>query len=385
MKDHTSPGIACAATAAPRILHAIPSIALRHGGPSQSVAGLLGAQNRIAPGRIALICGQDPAEPDLNVSRRWVARYLSQRFWCPAPSALPVMRGAIGDADIVHVHSYWNGFAATMIALAQRAGKPVVLSPRGCLQHAAIAQSSARAKAVFARLGGHRQLARLSGCHFQTEAEAHASLGVGDRPRVIVDNGVALPRPEPSHTALRARVFADTPDAVNLLFLGRIAAIKGIDLQLRALQHLRNRGVPAILHLVGPDGGDLNRLRALAGDLGLADRLKVHGPVYGDGKFDWMRAADAVLLTSEFENNSNAALEVMAAGGVLVATSGCIANRAVAAGAATCVARDAGALVDALARTGTDGQRSAARAYVRNNHNWSDRASRMLAFYETLL
>lgn len=367
-------------------LHAIPSIALHHGGPSQSVAGLINAMSRHAPGRVELICGRDQQEPELGAHvNRHDVRYLNRRFWCPTPVAIGRMAQAVRGADVVHVHSYWNGFASTIIALAQRDGKPVVLSPRGSLQERAMAQSSSRAKAVLSALGGRRQLAGVSGFHFQTRVEAQASFGAWGRLSVIIDNGVEIPWLDTPQTSLRSRLFGQAVREKNLVFLGRIARIKGIDLQIRALGLLKGRGVAARLHLVGPDGGDQMRLQNLACDLSIADRVHFHGPVYSSAKQQWLQAADAVLMSSEFENNSNAALEAMAAGGILIGTEGTISDGPVLAGAAIRVPRMAEALALAISQPSDPAIREKAHSYVQAHHGWAPRAVRMLEFYESLL
>ena len=339
-----------------------------------------------APWRVGLICGHDPHEPPLSggVARHDI-RYINRRFWCPHPASLPQMAKAIEEADLVHVHSYWNGFASAMIGLAQRIGKPVVLSPRGVLQRKAMAQSSVRAKAAYSSLIGRRQLTRISGYHFQTQEEAEASYGVSDQPSIILDNGVNVPEFTVDRAALRTKLFGHFAADLNLVFLGRTARIKGIELQINALRLLHEHGVAARLHLVGPDGGDQGRLNAVAKQAGVADRVHMHGPVYSDTKQDWLRAADAVLMSSEFENNSNAALEAMAAGGALIGTEGTIPDDPVNLGAALRVVRQPEALAQRLRQPIPHTLRDKARHYVGQHHAWQPRAARMLTFYESLL
>lgn len=365
------------------VLHAIPSLALHHGGPSQSVAGLLNAMVRTGSVRVSLICAAAQAEPPLDSPmHRYSVQFANQRFGLPTRGSCQDMRQAVDRSDIVHVHSFWNGFASTIIAHALRAGKPVVLSPRGCLHPDAIAQSSLYLKKVFGAVLGHRQLAHLSGCHFQTEDEADSSIGVQGLPSVILDNGVTVPEFATPVAQVRRRLFGSTAEQTNLVFLGRLARIKGIDLQIAALKLLRARGVPAYLNLVGPDGGDLDRLIEVSQAMGVTEYVRVHGPVYSTAKHDWLRAADAVLMTSDFENNSNAALEAMAAGGRLIATQGTLQVTPVNAGAAICVPRTPEALAQAILEAPVAPVRAAARHYVQASHDWNERANRMVAFYE---
>ncbi|MEX0317500.1 MAG: glycosyltransferase [Ruegeria sp.] len=375
-----------------RILHGIPSLDLRHGGPSQSVAGLVSGLSALdqAPAKVAVMCRPDPNEPQLSsLAARHPVEFLHDRHWLPCAESFRRITRAVAGADIVHVHSYWNAFAATLLHAARRAGKPVVLSPRGCLHKEAIAYSSPLTKRLFGTLVGHRQLAGIAGFHFQSAEEAQHSLtGHGSAPALVVDNGVEIPDARMTPDEARAVTFGAGPAQLNLLFLGRLNRIKGIDLQLRALQHLRVFGLDAVLHLVGPDGGDLARLRTLACDLGMAPHLHVHGPVFDTRKHLLLRGADAVLMSSEFENNSNTALEAMAAGGVLIATQGSVPVSAVRAGAAVCTERSAQALavaVGAMTRPQAQTQRARAVAYVQAHHGWPSRAQRMLDFYRSLL
>ena len=59
----------------------------------------------------------------------------------------------------------------------------------------------------------------------------------------------------------------------GLLFVGRLTEQKGVDKLLRALARQR---VPARLDVVG-DGPEADALRTLAGELGIADRVRWHG------------------------------------------------------------------------------------------------------------
>jgi glycosyltransferase involved in cell wall biosynthesis len=303
------------------------------------------------------------------------------------------IRRAVRQADIVHAHSYWNVFSAVVVHEALAAGRPVVLSPRGMLHRDAIGYSSPRLKQVFSVAIGHRQLGRITAYHFQSEDEAANSVtGLRSRPAatIVVDNGVEIPDSPISARDAREQTLGQTPGDVHLLFFGRLNRIKGIDLQVAALSRLRASGVDAKLHLVGPDDGALEGLRAAAERLGVTPHLCIHGPVFGQEKHLWLRGADAVLMSSEFENNSNAALEIMAAGGVLVGTNRSVGVAAGEFGAALRVGATADTLAAGIRQVIEQPRlsaalRSRAVAFVRERHDWPSRAARMYDFYESLL
>ena len=76
-----------------------------------------------------------------------------------------------------------------------------------------------------------------------------------------------------------SRDFARAPAAEPLfLFTGRLSPEKGVDVLLRALGRLRDRGTAASLRIVG-DGPERPRLEALAGSLGLDRAVEFVGRV----------------------------------------------------------------------------------------------------------
>jgi glycogen(starch) synthase len=166
--------------------------------------------------------------------------------------------------------------------------------------------------------------------------------------------------------------------------------IKGLDLQTRLLPGLLKKGINVHLHLVGPDDGEGAGLERLASELGVADRIHQHGPIYGEERLRWLHDADAVLLTSHYECNSVTAAETLAVGGVLVATDTCHLGRAGDAGAAIVTPRDPLHLVEALSGLLSEvGQlsdiRRRASAFAQQNLEWRSLAGQMVDFYRRLI
>ena len=99
----------------------------------------------------------------------------------------------------------------------------------------------------------------------------------------------------------------------DLVFLGRIEMeAKGIDLLLRAFARIAP-SVDADLVIAG-DGRDAERVRRLAGELGLSDRIRLVGAVNGAAKSALLLRARLVCVPSRFETSSLVSLEAQASG-----------------------------------------------------------------------
>jgi D-inositol-3-phosphate glycosyltransferase len=119
------------------------------------------------------------------------------------------------------------------------------------------------------------------------------------------------------------------PDAVLLLFVGRIQPLKAPDLLLRAVPPLLER-MPELRHRLqvaivgGPSGTGLDRpesLHKLAAALGIADLVRFEPPARADLLADWYRAADVTVVPSHSESFGLVALESQACGTPVVAAA----------------------------------------------------------------
>src|SRR5205814_5210126 len=154
----------------------------------------------------------------------------------------------------------------------------------------------------------------------------------GARPRQVetVSPGVDLSlfRPAADSAALR-RGLGLPPDAVVLVFAGRIQPLKGPDVALRAAASLL-RLAPAlaerlvVVFVGGPSGSEVGapgRLSALASSLGVAGHVRFEPPCSQRELADWYRAATMVLVPSHSESFGLVALEAQACGTPVLAAS----------------------------------------------------------------
>ena len=138
---------------------------------------------------------------------------------------------------------------------------------------------------------------------------------------VVIPNGVDLGSPgkwsRVGRTLLRreARGALGLPaDRALVGAVARLDPVKRLDVLLRALALLED--VPAVIVGYGPEEG---RLKALAGQLGIADRVVFAG--HQRDVRPWLAALDVFVLPSDWEGMSNALLEAMASRLPVVATA----------------------------------------------------------------
>ena len=91
----------------------------------------------------------------------------------------------------------------------------------------------------------------------------------------------------------------------RILFVGRLNAQKGIEMLLRALSLTRSG---AALDVIG-DGADEPRLRELAGELGVADRVRWIGSLPQQKLTEYYRSATALVVPSVNEGLGLVAVE----------------------------------------------------------------------------
>ncbi len=171
----------------------------------------------------------------------------------------------------------------------------------------------------------------------------------------------------PPRGAFRRR-FPVADDEPVVLFVGRIAPLKGLDPLLRAAAAARRRVPRLRLVVVGRDDGFLRRLEALAAELGLRDRLLLPGPLYGKDVLPAYVDCDLFAITpTHFEETSLASLAACACGRPVLLNDRCGVPWLEEYDAGRCVPHSvenvAGALAEMLAdpgllrRTGANARR----------------------------
>jgi L-malate glycosyltransferase len=204
--------------------------------------------------------------------------------------------------DVIHAHIAGN-MAAVCCLMGRLLGRPVVVKLTGLTEIAGgILDPNAGIEARW------RRRAIRCATALQATSSRIATLlksnGFDPAKIHLIPNAVDTDRFRPSET--HARRDASGPVVV---YVGRLAREKGLDVLLRAWASVRNG--TGVLVLVG--SGELEgELRRLAAELGCAESVHFAGPSSDVAAF--LRGADLAVLASGQEGLSNSLLEYMAAG-----------------------------------------------------------------------
>ncbi|MDG9701283.1 glycosyltransferase [Streptomyces sp. DH37] len=221
--------------------------------------------------------------------------------------------------DVVHAHFWMSGTAA--LIGAREGGVPVVQTFHALgtvkRRHQGADDTSPPERIDVERRIGRECDRVLATC--ADEVFELAAMGVPPERTSVVPCGVDTEEFSPAASAGRA----DRRGPHRLLAIGRLVPRKGFDQAIAALAEIPGAELvvaggpePALL----ADDPEAARLRRLAGEHGVADRVRLLGAVPHERMPELIRGADLVLSTPRYEPFGIVPLEAMACGVPVVAT-----------------------------------------------------------------
>jgi glycosyltransferase involved in cell wall biosynthesis len=240
------------------------------------------------------------------------------RFRVPI-AGFHVLQGAVTDADVVLLVNHWTSINVAAYRATRRSRKPYVVSPAGALS---LTGRSRRLKMFYDRAYGRRIIRDAAGHIAVTadEARQFEPYGIAAERVTVVPNGMPS---EPPGDPGRFRSSVGVGDAPFLLFLGRLAPIKGPDLLVRAFGRVAASCPGWHLIVAGPDDGMQHELEGLLGRVDLRARVHLVGFLDARGKSDAIAASDVVVVPSRREAMSIVVLEAAALGRPAIVTDAC--------------------------------------------------------------
>jgi D-inositol-3-phosphate glycosyltransferase len=234
-----------------------------------------------------------------------------------------------GRYDLVHAHYWISGQVGAVVS--ERWGVPLIQSMHtlGKVKNASLAQGDSAEPGLRIR-GEHEVIDAADRLIANTAEEAQQITGLygADSGKVaVVYPGVDLQTFRPGPQLAARRRLGLPADHVVVMFAGRVQPLKGPDVVLNtaarmvaAEPELRDRLTIAMVG--GPSGNersDPDRMRELAGYLGISDIVRFEPPCPQRELADWYRAATVLLAPSHSESFGLVALEAQACGTPVVA------------------------------------------------------------------
>jgi len=305
--------------------------------------------------------------------RVFLTGYWGNRF--PIPLQLLKIWRLIRSADVVHVMGYWYLLAAVVCLIADFGQKPFALCPAGEL---APEFRGAPWKRFYYQLVGRRMILRAASIIATTSRE---------RDEILRTEGVATSRVMVSPNGIAPRQGAEAcniilPVKPFILFVGRLTAIKGPDILVRAFAKISDSEPNLRLIIAGPDRGMRAALQVMVQSLCMQGRVAFLGFVDETTRQHLYKNAAFLVIPSRSEVMSMVALEAAAQGTPVLLTDRCGFNEVEEVGGGLVVSADVESLAAGLTkmlgetRNGVPmGERL--RAFVLDKYAWPRIASQL--------
>ena len=383
-----------------RVLHVIPSVGPRRGGPSVALENMARALAE-AGVDVQVATTDDDAADRLRVPlgqpvKRAGATYhyfrRQTQFYTVSWPLRRWLANNVQRFDIVHVHALFSFASVTACRAARAAGIPYIVRPLGVLSPYGLRQR-ALLKRWSLRLLERSLLDDAAAVHCTSDAEQSEVRQLNrDWRTVVVPLGVDTEHYAPSRRRewLEQHLLrgSDRPIA---LFLSRIDPKKGLELLLAAVAQARAEVPDLVLVIAGMgDPAYVAQLQEQARVSGSSDQVMWVGYLNGTAKLEALQSADVFVLPSYAENFGLAVVEALACGVPAIVSEHVAVAREISAGDAGLVVRQTvpaikAALVEVL-RDSANRTRmaAAARAVAVHEFSLASMSERLIALYQNV-
>ena len=379
-----------------RILHVIPSLAARYGGPSVAAIGMCRALERAGtktliattdadgPGRLPVETGAVVAFEGIDTI--FFPRQLTESFKWSAPLAA-WLADNVAAFDLVHVHAVFSHSSLAAANACRASGIPYVVRPLGTLDPWSLSRHALR-KQVLMLCGARTMLRGAAAIHYTARLEQQRTeLGLPWLPRgIVVPLGI-------DDEWLDGEPVTRSDERPTLVAMSRLDGKKGVDLLIEAFREVATDAALDDWRLViAGDGPEryVDSLRRLAQAGAARDRIEFRGWVSGAERRALLQDARLFALPSLQENFGIALVEAMASGVPAVVCPGVnLAADLELAGAGWVSERTRTALAETLhtamsSSAALDRRSVCARTFARRFH-WAEVADRLKSMYDSVL
>lgn len=379
-----------------RVLHVIPSVSDRSGGPATAIIPMCRALLRqgIEVQLITTDAGLREDElPNGEVSdykgvpAMFFPAQLGESFKYSRPLA-SWLRSNIRTFDVSHVHAVFNHSSVAAAHACRKAGVPYVVRPLGTLDPWSMTQKAFR-KRVFWQVSGKGMLRGAAAVHYTTETEKLATEALFDLNHGKV---IALGIETKSATTLSrdtlAHHFPSLTGDPYVLVLSRLHPKKGLDVLIDAFLSLPREFARWRLVLAGDGPSDhVSQLQAKAAS---SDRVIFTGWLDGERKDAVLSCASLLALPSYQENFGLCVIEALSHSiPVLLSPHVNLAEEIVLANAGWIATVNKAALAARLAEALNDEEELARRGRagkeLSQKYSWESAAKSLTELYRSIL
>jgi glycosyltransferase involved in cell wall biosynthesis len=371
-----------------KILHVIPSVSERSGGPATAIVPMCRALRQ--QGIEVLLLSTTDGLPETNdvaeykgVPATFFPPQLGASFKYSRPLAT-WLSSNIKNFDLAHIHAVFNHSSVSASRACRKAGVPYIIRPLGTLDPWSMTQKSLR-KRLFWQLSGKAMLRGAAAVHYTSEVEKlsterHLSLNHGK----VVSLGIDANNPNSN-----GRMFPEP----YVLVLSRLHPKKAVDVLIDAFQSVIQAEKFARWRLVIAGDGPpdyVAKLKAQVAAISQGDRITFTGWLDDDNKHAMLGGASLLALPSHQENFGLCVMEALSHSvPVLVSPNVNLATEIVSANAGWISAIDKDALATRLAEALSDEDELVKRGHagkqLSQKYSWENAATGLINLYTEIL
>ena len=368
-----------------RVLHVIPSVAERSGGPATAIVPMCRAlmQQGVEVQLVSTNAGIQAVVDYKGVPAQLFPVELGSSFKY-SRSLASWLNANVRHFDLAHVHAVFNHSSVAAARACRRANVPYVIRPLGTLDPWSMTQKSLR-KRVFWQVAGKGMMQGAAAVHYTSEAEKFATERMtGLNHGRVVPLGIETIAAS-SREAL-ARYFPSLAQDNYALVLSRLHPKKNLDVLIEAFLSLKLPPWRLVLAGDGPDEYVAKLKRLAASD----PRVIFTGWVDGERKNALLSCASLLALPSHQENFGLCVMEALSHSvPVLVSPAVNLAPEIVTANAGWIAAIDKDSLQEKLSEALSDGtelaKRGSAGRQLSLHYSWENAATRLVQLYQHIL
>lgn len=369
-----------------RVLHVIPSVAERSGGPATAIVPMCRALQQ--HGVEVLLVTTDAGIHDApngnykGVPAKFFPSQLGESFKYSRPLSV-WLNSHVHEFSLAHIHAVFNHSSIAAAHVCRKAAVPYVVRPLGTLEPWSMTQKSVR-KRVFWQVAGKAMLQRAAAIHYTTDAEKNSTENLlGLNHGKVIGLGVEVNSTAKEQLAQHFPALVQHPYA---LVMSRLHPKKGLNVLIDAFLALVQRERFSHWRLVIAGDGPSDHVLKLKEMAAASDSILFAGWLDGERKEAVLSGASLLVLPSHQENFGMCVMEALSRSvPVLVSPHVNLADEIVLANAGWIATVDKGALTTRLAEAFSNGEertvRGRAGRQLSMKYSWESAAKSLKDLY----